>query len=543
MSKNTNKKVVFIADFFADQISGGGELNNEELYRLLTSKGFVVEKINSHNVTLDFLSVNKESYFLVFNYVNLGDACKEYLKSLRYSVYEHDHKYLPSRNPALYKDFSAPPSDIRNHQFYTNAENVFCQSKMHKEIILKNLDLENVVNLGGNLWADQSLDNLRLISRKDKQKSCAVMNSTTGHKNTRGAVDYCIKNNLNHELVGPLKPLEFHEALGRHNTFVFLPRTPETLSRVVVEARMMGMSVITNSLVGATSEDWFTLKGEALIDFMQNKKDEILSIIIDTISPDTEQKVRPTVSILSTFYHGEKFLDHFLQDITQQSIFDKCELILIDTNSPGNERQIVEKYLKDFKNIRYYRYDERVGPTEGTNMALKKARGEYLTIANIDDRRHPRFLENNLEHLRSNSNASLVYSQCYVTSIPNQKFEQKPGQYTLFDHSTLPFKKSNMIKCLPGPMPLWKSIVNDKCGLFDENYSYANDWEMWLRSVEHGFTFIKNDEVLGSYLEGGRSQDAHNLPQRQEEARLFYKYSNIFGNNFLAYKQYFDQFI
>ena len=43
------------------------------------------------------------------------------------------------------------------------------------------------------------------------------------------------------------------------------------------------------------------------------------------------------------FYHGEKFLDGLLKDITQQSIFDKCELIFVDTASPGKEREIIEQ--------------------------------------------------------------------------------------------------------------------------------------------------------------------------------------------------------
>jgi hypothetical protein len=38
---------------------------------------------------------------------------------------------------------------------------------------------------------------------------------------------------------------------------------------------MMGMSVVTNKLVGATREDWFSLKGEDLIELMVNKRQEI----------------------------------------------------------------------------------------------------------------------------------------------------------------------------------------------------------------------------------------------------------------------------
>ena len=41
-------KIVFIADFFVDQILGGGELNNEELITILQEDGHTVQKIQSH---------------------------------------------------------------------------------------------------------------------------------------------------------------------------------------------------------------------------------------------------------------------------------------------------------------------------------------------------------------------------------------------------------------------------------------------------------------------------------------------------------------
>ena len=50
MPKYTPKKFIFIADFFADQMLGGGELNNEELINLLKLDN-TVEKVNSHFVS------------------------------------------------------------------------------------------------------------------------------------------------------------------------------------------------------------------------------------------------------------------------------------------------------------------------------------------------------------------------------------------------------------------------------------------------------------------------------------------------------------
>ena len=65
-------KIIFIADFFADQVLGGGELNNEELIDNLNSQGHEVTKINSHNVTRNFIENNKQSAFIVANFINLS---------------------------------------------------------------------------------------------------------------------------------------------------------------------------------------------------------------------------------------------------------------------------------------------------------------------------------------------------------------------------------------------------------------------------------------------------------------------------------------
>ena len=65
---------------------------------------------------------------------------------------------------------------------------------------------------------------------------------------------------------------------------IFFPKTPETLSRIVVEARMMGMSVVTNNLVGVTKEDWFSLKGAELIEVMKEKRESITSTVLEKLN-------------------------------------------------------------------------------------------------------------------------------------------------------------------------------------------------------------------------------------------------------------------
>jgi hypothetical protein len=47
---------------------------------------------------------------------------------------------------------------------------------------------------------------------------------------------------------------------------------------------MAGMSVITSNKIGAASEDWFSLRGDDLIDEMTNKREEISSLVIKVLN-------------------------------------------------------------------------------------------------------------------------------------------------------------------------------------------------------------------------------------------------------------------
>jgi hypothetical protein len=270
---------VFVADYFADEILGGGELNNEELISLLSAESSVIRS-KSAAVTLDFLREHEEKCFIISNFIGLREECKSHLSGMKYVIYEHDHKYIRSRNPAMYEDYLAPKSEIVNYEFYKNAQAVFCQSAFHTEIVKKNLDLENIVNLGGNLWSEESLNKMLEYSQKTKANKCSIMESNIEHKNTRDAVQYCEYKRIPYELVRSSSYYDFLDKLSNNLKLIFLPKTPETLSRIVVEARMMNMGVTTNSRVGASSEPWFEKKGEELIGIMRLKRQEILEKVL-----------------------------------------------------------------------------------------------------------------------------------------------------------------------------------------------------------------------------------------------------------------------
>jgi hypothetical protein len=276
-------KIAFLADFFVeDGINGGGELNNEELIKLLKNKGNSVEKYHTHGLTTDNLP-DKETKLIIGNFVALSEEVKDCIqKSFSYIIYEHDHKYLKTRDPSRFKNYKAPEDQIINKQFYQNAKAVICQSKLHMRVVERNLNLDNIVSVSGNLWSEELLNYLEEIStsQEDKEDVCSIMYSSIPNKNLEGSILYCRINELKSEKIMPCSHKEFLTKLNKNKTLVFFPKTLETLSRIVVEARMLNCRVATNKNIGATSEEWFRLKGKPLIDKMREKRLQIPKIVL-----------------------------------------------------------------------------------------------------------------------------------------------------------------------------------------------------------------------------------------------------------------------
>lgn len=279
MSRQT-KKIIYISDFLVEQVIGGAEINDYILIEeLFSGQG---ERYQSHLLTLDFLRENKDSIFIISNFLNLSNECIQFIQDeCAYIIYEHDHKYLKSRNPALYDGFKAPKEEIVNYNFYKSARKVIAQSEFHKNIIFNNLGIENLYSVGGNLWTEWFLFYLSdLLNDSKKNGKCFIMDSPIAHKNTSDAVRFCKIKGIPYNLFKSNDNKEFVKILAKHSQFAFFPKTPETFSRVVVEARMLGVKVHTNNLVGATHEPWFnTTKGQELIDLMHSKKQEIKKAI------------------------------------------------------------------------------------------------------------------------------------------------------------------------------------------------------------------------------------------------------------------------
>jgi hypothetical protein len=201
-----------------------------------------------------------------------------------YSIFEHDYKIHPSRQPNRYPNEIFPKKELINLDFYRSAKNVFVQSKDHLDCFQANGVQANFVNLSTSIWSDEELTILNtyrdyLLDGNRIKHSFAVLDNPIPEKGTQNAVNWCIQNTIDYETIARLDRLTFLEKLSEHPVLVYFPTVKESFCRVVVEARCMDMNVISPKTFGAVKEPWFKMHGADLIEFLRFRSRENLETI------------------------------------------------------------------------------------------------------------------------------------------------------------------------------------------------------------------------------------------------------------------------
>lgn len=248
--------------------------------------------------------------------------------------------------------------------------------------------------------------------------------------------------------------------------------------------------------------------------------------------PSTSISNIPRVSIITSIYKGDFFIEEFLHDITQQTIFDQCELLLINAHSPGKEEKIIQAYLKKYPNIVYVKLAEDPGLYGVWNIGIRLARAPYVTNANLDDRLRFDCYQLHAHYLDTHPDIDLVYSGCYITHIPNETFLKNSSAGETHLHSVTDFDALKMFAewyPFPNNHPMWRKSMHVKYGLFDETYKSSGDMEMWVRAAFLGKArFARLPEVLNLCYENPQGISTRsNSVCLAEDQRIKYVYRDL----------------
>jgi glycosyltransferase involved in cell wall biosynthesis len=196
--------------------------------------------------------------------------------------------------------------------------------------------------------------------------------------------------------------------------------------------------------------------------------------------------------IIPNYNHAE-YLKQRINSILNQTYRD-FELIILDDCSTDNSREIIDDYTSHFPFITSYYNDSNSGsPFIQWDSGVKKAKGEFIWIAESDDYAEADFLEKTTAIMDKNENAGLVY--CNSNIIDNQtQTEYLSSNLSKHLHSSkwLHDHVSRGMEELSEYMYLNCTIHNVsgvlfrkskyvEAGLADHSMKFCGDWLIYIR--------------------------------------------------------------
>jgi len=203
----------------------------------------------------------------------------------------------------------------------------------------------------------------------------------------------------------------------------------------------------------------------------------------------------PKVSIITVCLNSKKYIEDTIVSACQQT-YKNIEYIVIDGGSTDSTLDIIKKYED---RIDYWVSEPDSGISDAFNKGIEASKGDIIGIINAGDRYTEEAVNTAVKILQENPEFDFVYGDLlYTDEKGNPKFlmkgvrdYQKKIRYTMpaMNHPTVFMKRS----------------VYDSCGLFNESYRIAMDYEFLLRITHCGKKGIYIENTLATMTLGGIS--------------------------------------
>lgn len=208
----------------------------------------------------------------------------------------------------------------------------------------------------------------------------------------------------------------------------------------------------------------------------------------------TEQKLKKNlVSISVISYNYGRYLHEAIKSILNQT-YKPIELVVVDDGSKDNTAEVAKKYPVQL--IR----QSNMGPCYAFNKGVKAGSGEYSLIVSADDKIVPTCVEEMVEALNENKDASFAYSDI-------QFFGDRNGILKSNEFDITHLLKVNYIN---GTSLMRRKDFNEVGG-FDLDYNRLGyeDWDLWIKFSNYGKygVYISKPLVLVMFhKEGSRNR-------------------------------------
>ena len=189
------------------------------------------------------------------------------------------------------------------------------------------------------------------------------------------------------------------------------------------------------------------------------------------------------VSVIVPVYNVELYLEKCLDSLVNQTL-KEIEIIVVNDGSPDNSQEIIDKYAKEYKNIKAYK-KKNGGLSDARNYGIKKASGEYIAFIDSDDYVRLDMYEKMYNKAKSGNFDMVVCDLDYVYENSNKVVRISSN----IKHDTTDIKKV-LIDNYPAA---WNRIIKRK--IFDNGLEFKKG--VWFEDVEFIYRMLPYIKSIG----------------------------------------------
>lgn len=232
----------------------------------------------------------------------------------------------------------------------------------------------------------------------------------------------------------------------------------------------------------------------------------------------------PLVSIIIPCFNCSETIQAAVMSAKEQ-VYPSVETIIIDDGSTDGSYDVLINLITGMPNTKLLSQSNS-GASTARNQGFLHAKGEFLMFLDGDDILHENYISECMAVYKKQPDLQIVYSNA-------QFFGAKEGKWRLgpFNMDTILFKNSIPI------FPVIRASTFEEVGMFDENLTYAEDWELWLRILARYGPMVHRIEQPLYYYRKNDSKtsltDMRYINDGWDEAFLY-----IYRKHYKRYKEY-----
>ena len=204
----------------------------------------------------------------------------------------------------------------------------------------------------------------------------------------------------------------------------------------------------------------------------------------------------PKVSVIMACYNAGPFIERAIASVVNQT-FKDLELIIVDDASSDDSLSLAQNSALKDSRIKVCALNKNVGAATARNIAIEKAKGEWLAILDADDVFLMGKIKTQLNHLYSAGYNNVVLSGTNSFEIDAEGNRIALQKYPISDAGL----KRNLIRLRrfpPHSSLMYKTSAVRSLRGFNDRYRRSQDYDLWLRLSRHG-SFVLVPEPLVEY--------------------------------------------